>query len=95
MRAFRNETSSGGKFHNQVVKFKDTLAIYSRPMKQLGVQICSLLHFGQLQAKLANRSRSSIYRDLEQDGLPKPVKLGSRLYWTEDAIDAAIEQGAE
>lgn len=49
------------------------------------------LSFTQLQAKLGNRSRSSVYRDLEEGRLPKPVKLGARLYWPEDAIDAALE----
>ncbi len=48
------------------------------------------LSFSQLQAKLGNRSRSSVYRDLEAGRLPPPVKLGARLYWSEDAIDAAI-----
>ncbi len=50
------------------------------------------LSFSQLQAKLGNRSRSSIYRDLEEGRLPKPVKLGARLYWPENAIDAAIAE---
>jgi predicted DNA-binding transcriptional regulator AlpA len=48
------------------------------------------LSFGQLQAKLGNRSRSSVYRDMELGRLPKPVKLGGRLYWAEADIDAAI-----
>lgn len=52
------------------------------------------LSFSQLQAKLGNRSRSSIYRDLEEGRLPKPVKLGARLYWNEANIDAALEKGA-
>jgi len=42
------------------------------------------------QTKLANRSRSSIYRDLEAGRLPKPVKIGARLYWVEAEVDAAI-----
>ena len=53
------------------------------------------LSFNQLQAKLGNRSRSSIYRDLDEGRLPKPVKLGARLYWPEDAIDAAMAEHAE
>jgi predicted DNA-binding transcriptional regulator AlpA len=48
------------------------------------------LSFGQLQAKLGNRSRSSVYRDVELGRLPKPIKLGGRLYWAEADIDAAI-----
>ena len=50
------------------------------------------LSFSQLQAKLGNRGRTSIYRDLEVGRLPQPVKLGARLYWPEDAIDAAMAE---
>jgi predicted DNA-binding transcriptional regulator AlpA len=53
------------------------------------------LSFSQLQAKLGNRSRSSVYRDLEAGRLPRPVKLGSRLYWREDEIDATLAALAE
>lgn len=53
------------------------------------------LSFNQLQAKLGNRSRSSVYRDLEQGRIPKPVKLGARLYWNEDAVDSAIADLSE
>jgi predicted DNA-binding transcriptional regulator AlpA len=48
------------------------------------------LSFSQLQAKLGNRSRSSVYRDIESGRLPKPLKLGGRLYWVEADIDAAL-----
>ena len=48
------------------------------------------LTFRQLQEKLGNRSRSSIYRDLEEGRLPNPRKLGGRLYWVEDQIDALM-----
>lgn len=49
------------------------------------------LTFRDLQAKLGGRGRSTIYRDVELGRLPKPVKIGSRLYWSETEIDAAIE----
>ncbi|SLN44224.1 Prophage CP4-57 regulatory protein (AlpA) [Roseovarius litorisediminis] len=52
------------------------------------------LSFCQLQSKLGGRGRSSIYRDVDLGRLPKPVKLGSRLYWNEAEIDAAIENQA-
>ncbi len=45
------------------------------------------ISFSTLQAKLDGRSRESIYRDLDADRLPKPVKLGGRLYWVEEHID--------
>ncbi len=49
------------------------------------------LSFSDLQAKLGGRSRSAIYRDFGPDGwLPKPTKIGSRLYWNEADVDAAI-----
>lgn len=48
------------------------------------------LSFSQLQAKLGNRSRSSVYRDVEAGRLPKPIKLGARLYWSEADIEAAV-----
>lgn len=48
------------------------------------------LTFRELQAKLGGRGRTTIYRDVELGRLPKPVKIGSRLYWAEADIDAAI-----
>jgi predicted DNA-binding transcriptional regulator AlpA len=44
----------------------------------------------QLRAKLGGRSRSTIYLDLALGRLPQPVKLGGRLYWPEEAIDAHL-----
>lgn len=49
------------------------------------------LSFRDLQAKLGGRGRSTIYRDCETGRLPKPFKIGSRLFWKEADIDAAIE----
>ena len=48
------------------------------------------LNFQELRRKLGNRGRSSIYRDVALGRLPKPYKIGSRLYWAEADIDAAI-----
>lgn len=53
------------------------------------------LTFRDLQAKLGNRGRTTIYRDVEAGRLPRPVKIGSRLYWAEADIDAAISALAE
>ena len=44
----------------------------------------------ELRAKLGNRSRSAIYTDLEAGRLPKPVKLGGRLYWPEADVEAHL-----
>lgn len=50
------------------------------------------LNFKQLCEKLGGRSRSSIYRDLEHERLPQPVKLGGRLYWVEEDVDAWLRK---
>jgi prophage regulatory protein len=64
-------------------------------MKQHGVQYqMRYLSFAELQAKLGGRGRTTIYRDVEIGRLPKPIKLGSRLYWNEADIDAALEKSA-
>jgi prophage regulatory protein len=52
------------------------------------------LSFRDLQEKLGGRGRTTIYRDVEIGRLPKPIKLGSRLYWNEAHIDAALEKSA-
>lgn len=48
------------------------------------------LTLSELRAKLGNRSRSAIYNDLAADRLPKPIKLGARLYWPSDVVDAHL-----
>lgn len=54
--------------------------------------IMRYLNFRQLCEKLGGRSRSSIYRDLESERLPQPVKLGGRLYWVEEDVDAWLHK---
>jgi predicted DNA-binding transcriptional regulator AlpA len=48
------------------------------------------LTFRELRTKLGDRSRSAIYIDLKNGRLPKPIKLGGRLYWPEDEVDAHL-----
>lgn len=48
------------------------------------------LTMSQLQEKLGGRGRTTIYRDVEENRLPKPIKLGGRLYWVDSQIDEAI-----
>jgi predicted DNA-binding transcriptional regulator AlpA len=48
-----------------------------------------------VQKRLGNRGRSSIYRDLEAGRLPAPVKLGGRLYWIESELTEALTRLAE
>jgi prophage regulatory protein len=49
------------------------------------------LSFKDLQTKLGGRGRTTIYRDVDLGRLPKPVKIGSRLYWDEAEIDATLQ----
>jgi predicted DNA-binding transcriptional regulator AlpA len=48
------------------------------------------LTLNELRAKLGNRSRSAIYADLAAGRLPKPMKLGGRIYWAEGDIAAHL-----
>ena len=58
------------------------------------------INIHDLSKKLAGRSINSIYNDIEEGRLPKPIKMGNRNIWAESAVDAAMaklakEQGAE
>jgi len=48
------------------------------------------LSFTELRSKLGGRGRTTVYRDIEFGRLPKPIKLGGRLYWPEDQVDEAM-----
>ena len=48
------------------------------------------LNLNQLSDKMGGRSRSSLYRDVDEKRIPAPLKIGSRLYWIEADVDAAI-----
>lgn len=48
------------------------------------------LNFSQLRVKLGGRARSSIYLDIAARRLPAPTRLGGRLYWREDLVDAQM-----
>ena len=50
------------------------------------------LSFRQLRQKLGGRSRSSCYRDVALGRLPKPLKIGSCLYWVEAEVDASLDR---
>lgn len=49
------------------------------------------LSFSELRTKLGGRGRTTIYRDVELGRLPRPMKIGARLYWNEAEIDQAVE----
>ncbi|MEL7281062.1 MAG: AlpA family phage regulatory protein [Pseudomonadota bacterium] len=53
------------------------------------------LNFNELRTKLGNRGRTSIYRDIDEGRLPKPMKFGARLYWAEREIDEIMNGLAE
>ena len=51
-----------------------------------------LITFDELREKLANRSRASIYRDIERGQIPKPLKIGRSVYWEETQISEHIRK---
>jgi len=55
-----------------------------------GPDMTTYLTLAHLRRKLAGRSRSAVYLDIEAGRLPPPIKLGGRLLWPESEIDAAL-----
>ena len=49
------------------------------------------ISFAELQNKLGGRGRTTIYRDVDLGRLPKPMKIGARLYWDEAEVETAIQ----
>jgi prophage regulatory protein len=48
------------------------------------------LTFNELREKLGGRGRTTIYRDIATNRLPKPAKLGGLNYFPEHLIDDAM-----
>ena len=53
------------------------------------------LSFSELRSKLGGRGRTTVYRDIDLGRLPKPIKLGGRLYWVESSVDEALADAAK
>ena len=53
------------------------------------------LTFTELREKLGGRARSTIYNDVAEGRLPAPIKLGGKLYWVEDDVDAFMRGVSE
>ena len=53
------------------------------------------LDFNALSLKLSKRSRSSIDRDVKEGRLPKPLKMGQRVYWSETQVDEHLARMME
>jgi predicted DNA-binding transcriptional regulator AlpA len=51
-----------------------------------------LIALPELRARLGNRARSSLYADIAAGRLPPPIRLGKRVYWPEQAIDARLRE---
>ena len=49
----------------------------------------------ELSSKLGGRSRSAIYVDLATGRLPRPIKLGGRIYFGEDDVEAHLRKSLE
>jgi prophage regulatory protein len=51
-----------------------------------------LINTSQLRRKSGDRSRSSLYRDIDAGRLPAPFKIGGRNYWWEEEVDEAFRR---
>lgn len=51
-----------------------------------------LITLKDLSDRLGGRGRTSIYRDMTMSRFPQPKKIGGRLYWREDDVNAFIEE---
>lgn len=49
-----------------------------------------LLTFNDLRAVLGGRGRTTIYRDVAAGRLPKPIKIGGRVFWFEEDIQECL-----
>jgi predicted DNA-binding transcriptional regulator AlpA len=49
-----------------------------------------LLNRKETSCKLGGRSRASLYNDVAAGRLPRPIKIGARIYWSEAQLDAHI-----
>lgn len=50
-----------------------------------------LLTFAELRTKL-KRSRSACYVDIAAGRLPRPMKIGSKLYWPSDVVEEYLRK---
>ncbi len=50
-----------------------------------------LITISQLSHKLGGRSKASIYRDIGNGNLPRPVKLSGSVYWDQSQVDAHLK----
>lgn len=53
------------------------------------------LDFESLSSKLSGRSRSSIDRDVKAGRLPRPLKMGQRVYWRDAEVDEHLAKMME
>lgn len=51
-----------------------------------------LLTFNDLRTILGGRGRTTIYRDVAAGRLPKPIKIGGRVYWRDEDIEVVLNQ---
>lgn len=49
-----------------------------------------LLTFNDLRTILGGRGRATIYRDVAAGRLPQPIKIGGRVYWRDEDIEALL-----
>lgn len=53
-----------------------------------------LLNFRELRCLLGGRGRTTVYRDVEAGRLPRPIKIGGRLYWRDFEVIEFLKEMA-
>ena len=67
-----------------------TFARRFRPVAATMGSIMKYQNFKELRQKLGGRGRTTVYRDIELGRLPRPIKLGGRLYWIDSQVDEVV-----
>lgn len=54
------------------------------------MDISKMLTMSEVRKILGGRSRSAVYTDIAEGRLPQPLRLGGRIYWHADELDAHL-----
>jgi len=59
------------------------------------MDIPKMLTMAEVRHILGSRSRSAVYTDIAAGRLPQPLRLGGRVYWRADELEAHLRDLAE
>ena len=59
------------------------------------MDISKMLTTSEVREILGGRSRSAVYTDIAEGRLPQPLRLGGRIYWQANELDAHLRAMTE